>query len=131
MSKVQSINGVSTIYANGTSSASSTKDSDTKASFATIFKQLKTGAGPGNGASEDNAKETVTVTQVMNDGSVLVTVYQGNEIISQNKTKSANPDKNPTVISTNRERDLSLKSDNASMNIVSNSAAVLILNTLK
>ena len=44
MSEIQSINGISTSYATRTSSASSTKDSDTKVFFAAILEQLKTAA---------------------------------------------------------------------------------------
>ena len=130
MSEIQSINGISTSYATRTSSASSTKDSDTKVFFAAILEQLKTGAGSGSGASEDSSEETVTVTQVMSDGSVLITVYQGDEIISQTKTKSASPEENPTVMSTNVERGLPVQPDSTSTNIVSSSAATLMLNAL-
>ena len=122
MSEIQSISGVSTSYATGTSSASSTKYSDTKVSFSAILKQLKTGAGPGSGASKDSSEETVTITQVMSDGSVLITVYQGDKIISQTKTKSASPEENPTIMSTNVERGLPFQSDSASTNIVSSNA---------
>ena len=130
MSEIQSISGVSKSYATGTSSASSTKYSDTKVSFSAILKQLKTGAGPGSGASKDSSEETVTITQVMSDGSVLITVYQGDKIISQTKTKSASPEENPTIMSTNVERYLPFQSDSASTNIVSSSAATLMLNAL-
>ena len=122
MSEIQSISGVSTSYATGTSSASSTKYSDTKVSFSAILKQLKTGAGPGSGASKDSSEETVTITQVMSDGSVLITVYQGDKIISHTKTKSASPEENPTIMSTNVERGLPFQSDSASTNIVSSNA---------
>ena len=119
MSEIQSISGS---YATRTSFASSTKYSDTKVSFSAILKQLKTGAGPGSGASKDSSEETVTITQVMSDGSVLITVYQGDKIISQTKTKSASPEENPTIMSTNVERGLPFQSDSASTNIVSSSA---------
>ena len=130
MSEIQSISGVSTSYATGTSSASSTKYSDTKVSFSAILKQLKTGAGPGSGASKDSSEQNVTITQVMSDGSVLITVYQGDKIISQTKTKSASPEDNLTIMSTNVERGLLFQSDCASTNIVSSSAATLMLNAL-
>ncbi len=129
MSEVQSINGNSTSRATGTMSASSTKDSDTKVSFTAILNQLKTGAGAGGGASGDDSEETVTITKVMSDGSVMITVYQGDKIVSQTKTKSANPEENPTVLSTNFERSLPNPTDNSSMNTVSSSAAA-VLNAL-
>ena len=66
----------------------------------------------------------------MSDGSVLITVYQGDKIISQTKTKSASPEENPTIMSTNVERGLPFQSDSASTNIVSSSAATLMLNAL-
>lgn len=126
MSEIQSINGNSTSYAAGTTSASSTKDSDTKVSFTAILNQLKTGAGSGGGASGDDSKETVTITKVMSDGSVMITVYQGDKIISQTKTKSASPEENPTVLSTNSERGLPDPANNFSMNTVSSSAAAML-----
>lgn len=44
------------------------------------------------------------VTQVMSDGSVLTTVYEGKCIVSQNKTHAANPEKIPTILSNQVEK---------------------------
>lgn len=62
----------------------------------------------------------------MSDGSVMITVYQGDKIISQTKTKSASPEENPTVLSTNSERGLPDPANNFSMNTVSSSAAAML-----
>ncbi|TYZ20227.1 hypothetical protein FZ040_12330, partial [Selenomonas ruminis] len=44
--------------------------------------------------------------RVMSDGSVLVTVYEKDKIISQTKTHSPHPDKIPTILSTQVEHSL-------------------------
>ena len=48
----------------------------------------------------DSGEETTTITQVMSDGSVLITVYEGDRIVSQSKTHAAHPEDNPTILST-------------------------------
>ena len=40
---------------------------------------------------------------MLSDGSVLVTVYEGNRIVSETKTRSANPEQTPAVLSTRTE----------------------------
>ena len=42
----------------------------------------------------------------MSDGSVLVTVYENDKIISQTKTHSPHPEKIPTILSTQVEHSL-------------------------
>ena len=78
---------------------------DTSASdeFSALLEQMKTGApaGAGGGSdSSDSNTQTRTVTEVLSDGSVLITVWEGNKIVSQTKTHAANPQENPTVLST-------------------------------
>ena len=74
--------------------------------FSAILRQMETGGGAprGENAGGKNEEGTTTVTKVMADGSVLVTVYRGTEIISENKTKATTAEKDPTVISTRTER---------------------------
>ena len=47
-----------------------------------------------------SGKNTTTITRVLSDGSVLVTVMQDDQIISQSKTRAANPQENPWVVGT-------------------------------
>ena len=73
--------------------------------FSAILRQMETGGGAprGENSGDKNEEETTTVTKVMADGSVLVTVYRGTEIISENKTKATTGEKDSTVISTRTE----------------------------
>ena len=74
--------------------------------FSAILRQMETGGGAprGENSGDRNDEETTTVTKVMADGSVHVTVYRGTEIISENKTKATTSEKDPTVIGTRTER---------------------------
>lgn len=73
-----------------------------KDTFAKMLRQLETGGGISD-TGESNGEDTTTVTQIMSDGSVLVTVYAGNRIVSQSKTHAANPQENPAIVSTRVE----------------------------
>ena len=70
-------------------------------SFSALLKNMRAGKPAGSGEEKDT--QTTTVTQVLSDGSVLVTVYEGNRIISETKTRSANPEQTPAVLSTRTE----------------------------
>ena len=70
-------------------------------SFSALLKNMRAGKPAGSGGEKDT--QTTTVTQVLSDGSVLVTVYEGNRIISETKTRSANPEQTPAVLSTRTE----------------------------
>ncbi|MCI6752080.1 MAG: hypothetical protein SPL34_01220 [Selenomonadaceae bacterium] len=70
-------------------------------SFSALLKNMRAGKPAGSGEEKD--AQTTTVTQVLSDGSVLVTVYEGNRIISETKTRSANPEQTPAVLSTRTE----------------------------
>ena len=74
-------------------------------SFSALLKNMRAGkpAGKPAGSGEEKDTQTTTVTQVLSDGSVLVTVYEGNRIISETKTRSANPEQTPAVLSTRTE----------------------------
>ena len=71
-------------------------------SFSAMLANMRAGKPAGGGESSDDSQQT-TVTQVLSDGSVLVTVYEGNRIISETKTRSANPEQTPAVLSTRTE----------------------------
>lgn len=70
-------------------------------SFSALLKNMRAGKPARSGEEKDT--QTTTVTQVLSDGSVLVTVYEGNRIISETKTRSANPEQTPAVLSTRTE----------------------------
>ena len=70
-------------------------------SFSALLANMRAGKPAGSGEEKD--AQTTTVTQVLSDGSVLVTVYEGNRIISETKTRSANPEQTPAVLSTRTE----------------------------
>ena len=70
-------------------------------SFSALLKNMRAGKPAGSGEEKDT--QTTTVTQVLSDDSVLVTVYEGNRIVSETKTRSANPEQTPAVLSTRTE----------------------------
>ncbi|NMD99869.1 hypothetical protein HF878_10460 [Selenomonas bovis] len=70
-------------------------------SFSALLKNMRAGKPAGSGEEKDT--QTTTVTQVLSDGSVLVTVYEGNRIVSETKSRSANPEQTPAVLSTRTE----------------------------
>lgn len=70
-------------------------------SFSALLKNMRAGKPAGSGEEKDT--QTTTVTQLLSDGSVLVTVYEGNRIVSETKTRSANPEQTPAVLSTRTE----------------------------
>ena len=70
-------------------------------SFSALLKNMRAGKPAGSGEEKDT--QTTTVTQVLSDGSVLVTVYEGNRIVSETKTRSVNPEQTPAVLSTRTE----------------------------
>ena len=74
-----------------------------KPTFSHMQRQLETGGGIRD-TGDHSGEETTVVTQVMSDGSVLTTVYEGKRIVSQNKTHAANTEKIPTIFSTQVEK---------------------------
>lgn len=80
--------------------ASNDKTLKAKPVFAKMLRQLETGGGVREDGAGDSGEETTTITQVMSDGSVLITVYEGDRIVSQSKTHAAHPEDNPTILST-------------------------------
>lgn len=70
-------------------------------SFSALLKNMRAGKPAGSGEEKD--AQTTTVTQVLSDGSVIITVYEGNRIVSETKTRSAKPEQTPAVLSTRTE----------------------------
>lgn len=74
-----------------------------KEKFSTMLRQMETG-GPVTDTGEKPGENTATVTRVMSDGSVLITVYEEDKVVAQTKTRSPHPEENPTIISTRVEK---------------------------
>ena len=113
-------------------------DTSTDDEFANLLEKMKTGhvsGGSGGSDSSDDTK-TRTVTEVLSDGSVLVTVWEGNKIVSQTKTHAADAQENPTVLSVQSESGAANAKDTQAQMLASSyvgstaSAAALGLNAL-
>ena len=69
--------------------------------FSKMLDNLKHGRAADYDEAVDGAEGTTTMTQIMSDGSVLVTVTDAQgKIVSQTKTRSINPDPHARVIDT-------------------------------
>lgn len=101
------------------------KESETVDNFSAILQQMQTGGGAGSGSSSDSDDDTATVTQILPDGSVLVTVYQGDEVISQTKMRSTLHEDTTQPLGGEVGT-----VDTATQNIATGSAAALMLNAL-
>ena len=76
-----------------------------KRTFSTMLRQLETG-GAITDTGEKPGEDTTTVTRVMSDGSVLITVYEKDKIVAQTKTHSPHPEEIHTILSTLVEHSL-------------------------
>jgi hypothetical protein len=105
MSSVDAINSTATSW--GVTGAKSTSKSTSSASddFAKIVNNLKSGKAA-NSSNDDDNKDTVTITKVLSDGSVLITVMKGDQIVSETKTSSAKPDEKAKVLSETKSGDM-------------------------
>ena len=97
-----------------------------KGQFSTMLRQLETGGGITD-TGESSGEDTTTVIQVMSDGSVLITVYEGDKLISQTKTHAAHPEETPTILSTQVEKSVS---DKAGEQLTASEQAAHMLNML-
>ena len=97
-----------------------------KRQFCTMLRQLETGGGITD-TGENNGEDTTTVIQVMSDGSVLITVYAGEKLVSQTKTHAAHSDKIPTILSTQVEKSTL---DKAGEQLTASEQATQMLNML-
>ena len=97
-----------------------------KGQFSTMLRQLET-AGGITDTGESSGEETTTVIRVMSDGSVLITVYEGDKLISQSKTHAAHPEEMPTILSTQVEKSAP---DDAEKQLTVSEQAAQMLNML-
>lgn len=97
-----------------------------KGQFSTMLRQLETGGGITD-TGESSGEETTTVIRVMSDGSVLITVYEGDKLISQSKTHAAHPEEMPTILSTQVEKSAP---DDAEKQLTASEQAAQMLNML-
>ena len=98
MSSISSISGTSTCWdVTKTSSSTSTTDA-----FSQIVNNLQSGkAATDSGSSSDD--ETTTITRVLSDGSVLITVMKDGEIVSETKTRSSRPDEQAMALDASQD----------------------------
>jgi len=97
MSGIDAIGSSSTWAAVTGTQSTSKKKNDAADTFSEILKNLKSGA-PAGGTSSDDDGKTVTTTSVMSDGSVIITVTKGDQIISQQKTHGSNQQGQPATL---------------------------------
>ena len=97
-----------------------------KGQFSTMLRQLETGGGITD-TGESSGEDTTTVIQVMSDGSVLITVYDGDKLVSQTKTHAAHPEEKPTILSTQVE---TAAPDKAGEQLTASEQAAQMLNML-
>ena len=64
----------------GRDTVSRDKTTAAKGQFSTMLRQLETGGGITD-TGESSGEDTTTVIRVMSDGSVLITVYEGDKIV--------------------------------------------------
>ena len=112
-------------------------DTSTDDEFSNLLEKMKMGnvsGGSGGSGSSDDTK-TRTVTEVLSDGSVLITVWEG-KIVSQTKTHAADAQENPSVLSVQSESGAANAKDTQAQMLASSyvgstaSAAALGLNAL-
>ena len=100
---IKAVQGMTAWSGKGKESNNKDKTLAAKEKFSTMLRQLETG-GAITDTGEKSGEDTTTVIRVMSDGSVLVTVYEKDKIISQTKTHAPHPEKIPTILSTQVER---------------------------
>ena len=98
MSGISSISSTSALWSTTSKTTSTSSVQDT---FSQMVENLQSGApatGYGdNGSSSDD--DTVTMTKVLSDGSVLITVMQDGKIISETRTHPAKVEDDPSKLS--------------------------------
>ena len=117
MSSIQNIDFSGANQINNAQGKTSGKSNDFKGEFSEILAKMKEGKSPMGGTDNDDSSEkTVTMTQVLSDGSILVTVYKGNEMVSQTKTRAANAEEKATIISSKTEQSVTSGLNGSSIN---------------
>ena len=123
---VDALQGLTVWTEPGRDTVSRDKTTAAKGQFSTMLRQLETGGGITD-TGESSGEDTTTVIRVMSDGSVLITVYEGDKLVSQTKTHAAHPDKIPTILSTQVEKSAP---DNAEEQLSASEQAAQMLNML-
>ena len=75
------------------------KAKDTTESFSKILQNLKEYRPADYDKETEQNGETTTITRVMADGSVIITVMKGEQIVSQSRTCSPHPEENAAMLS--------------------------------
>ena len=123
---VDALQGLTVWTEPGRDTVSRDKTTAAKGQFSTMLRQLETGGGITD-TGESSGEDTTTVIRVMSDGSVLITVYEGDKLVSQTKTHAAHPEENPTILSTQVEKSAP---DNAEEQLSASEQAAQMLNIL-
>lgn len=123
---VDALQGLTVWTEPGRDTVSRDKTTAAKGQFSTMLRQLETGGGITD-TGESSGEDTTTVIRVMSDGSVLITVYEGDKLVSQTKTHAAHPEENPTILSTQVEKSAL---DNAEEQLSASEQAAQMLNML-
>ena len=103
--EIESLQGITAWPGKGKAAGHKDNTLQAKEKFSSMLRQLETG-GAITDTGEKPGEDTNTVTRVMSDGSVLITVYEKDKIVSQTKTHSPQPEKIPTILSTRTEQSL-------------------------
>lgn len=75
------------------------KAKETTESFSKILQNLKEYRPADYDKEAEQNGETTTITRVMADGSVIITVMKGEKIVSQSRTCSPHPEENAEMLS--------------------------------
>ncbi|MBQ7703852.1 MAG: hypothetical protein IJT73_00245 [Selenomonadaceae bacterium] len=72
--------------------------------FSKVLDNVKHGRPADYDEETMQTQKTQTVTQILSDGSTLITVYdEGGRVLSQTKTSAVNPDSNAQIVDTKTE----------------------------
>ena len=75
------------------------KAKETTESFSKILQNLKEYRPADYDKETEQNGETTTITRVMSDGSVIITVMKGEQIVSQSRTCSPHPEEDAAMLS--------------------------------
>lgn len=102
--KINPVNGWSQNF-----SAYENSQADYSKTFAKVLDNVKNGRPANYNEETMVSQKTQTVTQILSDGSTLVTVYdEGGNVISQHKTAAAIPNSNTQILDSKTENNFGL-----------------------
>ncbi len=102
--KINPVNGWNKNFA-----AYENSQGDYSKTFSKVLDNLKNGRAADYDAETMASQKTQTLTQILSDGSTLITVYdEGGRVISQHKTAAVNPDSNAQIVDTKTENNFGL-----------------------